>query len=117
MTTYASDLPDIVVSNNADYEEAHDVMDGDQPLDLTGCSVRMQLRATPTDSRAYLDLSSPSGGATINLAEMSIALRAPVTVMQIVPAGDYVRDILILKGDQTLFAGRGKVTVVAGITR
>lgn len=122
-TTYADGLDDLVLSTNADYEEAFDIVEveqgeDDEPFDLTNCTARMQLRVTPSDSRAYLDLNSePGGGISLNVTEGSIAIRAPASSMALVPPGTLVRDILLFRGDDVIYAGRGSVTVLKGITR
>lgn len=117
--SFVTALPDFVVSNNADWpHESFTVKDGEDPMSLMGCTLRMQLRATPTTRVAALDLSAPSQGITINdEAGGTFSIYVPAATMSLVAAGLYVRDILISRADETIYAGRGGVTVLQGITR
>lgn len=121
-TSWASDLAAITVSNNADWNESFDVMDGGQPFDLTGCTIHMQLRRDPLDAAAYLDLASPLRGISLATAadgtpNAAVHIYAPLVMMSAIPQGKYLRDILIRRGSEVLFAGRGDVEVIQGITR
>lgn len=115
----AEDLAAFSVSNNADWNETFDVKDGDQPFDLTGCSLKMQLRLTPEHPDVYLNLDSDQtySGIRILSDRTTISIKVTASTMEGVPAGSYIRDILILRGGEVIYAGRGPVTVLQGITR
>lgn len=115
----AEDLAAFQVSNNADWNETFDVLDGDVPFDLTGCSLKMQLRETPDGSTVFLNLDSNQtySGIRVLSDKKTISIKVTASAMAVVPAGSYVRDILILRGGEVIYAGRGPVTVLQGITR
>ena len=115
----AEDLAEFKASNNADWNETFDVKDGDQPFPLAGCSLRMQLRLTPDHPDVYLNLDSNQtySGIRILSDQSTISIKVTASTMEGVPAGSYVRDILIFRGGEVIYAGRGPVTVFQGITR
>lgn len=115
----AEGLPAITISNNVDWNETFDVMDGDVPFNLAGCGLRMDLRPTPESPEVPLSLDSDESHSGIRVMSnlTTIAIKVPRSRMEGVPPGSYVRDILILRGGETIYAGRGPVTVLQGITR
>lgn len=117
--SFTTALPDFTVSTNADWpHESFTVKDGNTPMSLMGCTLRMQMRATPTARVAALDLAAPSLGITVNdEAGGTFSIYVPAATMSLVAPGTYVRDILISRNDETIYAGRGSVTVLQGITR
>ena len=90
------------------------------PMDLTGCTARMQLRATVDSSAVICDLSTangriviPEGGTTgeINLAISSTitTLLKPVTVV-------YDLEVYFLNGD-TVRLIEGNILIKGEVTR
>lgn len=117
----AADLPAIQISNNADWPpESYTVKDeAGVIMPLTGCVVRMQLRAVNDPGTARLDLStSPIRGIVINNEAGGVfTVAPPFILLSTLPAGEYLRDIVIHRGPEAIFAGRGPVTILHGITR
>ncbi|SER56611.1 hypothetical protein SAMN05216548_1262 [Faunimonas pinastri] len=118
-TSGAAALDDITVSNNADWPpESYTVAGSDGTvMSLSGCTVAMQIRESADSTSVLLDLVSPATGITISDDETAFTIGPNAALMSAVGAGDYVRDIIITRGTETLYGGRGSVTVLQGITR
>lgn len=118
-TSSAQDLPSITLSNNADWLET--LPTPFDAFDLTRCSIRMQIRRSPESRAVFAEAATPN---SVGLAEpdgsgnrLSYTIRVPAQAMRRVPSGDYVRDVLIERDGATIFAGRGSVTIIQGVTR
>ncbi|SEQ47969.1 hypothetical protein SAMN05216548_1052 [Faunimonas pinastri] len=118
-TSGAPDLDAITVANNADWPPESFAVTGTDgvAVDFTAGTVRMQLRKTADAATAYLDLQSPADGIAIATDGTSFTIAPNATLMSGVPAGSYIRDVLFVRDTETIFIGRGDVTVVQGITR
>ena len=76
-------------------------VDNGTPVDLTGCTANMQLRIN-TESEVVLDLSSTTGGLTIDEANGYIYLRVEAAqTSQLFPI-TYVADIQVTFPDGTV---------------
>lgn len=92
--------------------------DGTTPVDLTGYTARMQVRATPDASTKILDLSSENGRITIDGPNGTVTVTIPAAQLTEGPGGldlssitappAWVREVL---EDLTVFRGYGKVAV------
>lgn len=113
------ELPARVYATNADWpREALTLLDGDQPLDLTGAALRMQLRTDPSSATAYVDVTSPDHGITVlDAAAGTISIWVPASQMALIPPGAYRRELLLIRGTDTIIAGQGDVTIVQGLVR
>lgn len=84
----------------------------DTPVDLTGATARMQVRATYESDVALISLTTENG--RISIAEQSgeIALSIEATATEALPAGLYVYDVEVVRGASVarLLAGRAKVS-------
>jgi len=120
MTTNAvADLPAISLSNNADWLET--LPTPIEGLDLTPCTLRMQLRRSPEARAVQAEAATPNAIALAEPEEdgtrLSYTIRIPAQAMRRISAGDYIRDVLIEREGSTIYAGRGTVAIVQGVTR
>jgi hypothetical protein len=115
----ADELDAITVSNNVEWNETFYLPSTFQ--ELRGWSARMQLRrsADYPDTVLNLDTNRPSTGLRLEAAPKAVSIKVPASVMETIDPGEYERDIVLVSPDErtTLYGGRGKVTILRGITR
>lgn len=120
-TSGAAPLEAIELSNNADWAEAHVVTGLPEEYAIADLTARMQVRGNEGASpRPVIDASTDLY-SWLRFVEMDedivFAINVPATAMRSVPLGTYKRDILIYHGTSVIYAGRGDVTVIRGVTR
>jgi SPRY domain len=115
--SWAANLPWITVSNNADWNESFNVRDGLGPADLTDVTFRMQMRSLGGNI-AFIDAGALPGEMVVNgnPHKGAMTIRIPAERLRGIPPSVYVRDIIMLRGGERIYAGRGQVTVIRGIT-
>jgi hypothetical protein len=91
-------------------DESHDT-----PIDLTGISFEMEMRAAPQFATVVLHASTVNG--LIRLYANSWQLLVPSTTMLLIPTGDYVFDMLARADGYTRNLIQASVKVDLGITR
>jgi hypothetical protein len=91
--------------------------DSGLPVNLTGCSARMQVRQFAGSSASRLSLTSSSGitlGGVLGTIRISISAAA----LSLVPAGSYVYDIELVDTTQVVLKIlSGKFVVNAEVTK
>lgn len=91
--------------------------DNDNPMDLTGYSVQVQLRRDE-NSPAVLSLTSETGGGiTITPSTGEIAFAAEHADMEAVPAGTYSADVLLDSGSTRTCLVIFEIEVLPRMTR
>lgn len=107
--SWAADLPWITVSNNADWNESFNVFNGAVPANLTDVTFRMQMRSLGGNI-AFIDAGALPGEMVINgnptFGVMTV--RVPAERLRGIPPGVYIRDIIMLRGGERIYAGRGR---------
>lgn len=92
---------------------------GVDPIDLTGSTIKLEIRKLETDREALVSLSSPSGGITIDDAvNGEFTVRLTRDRMNHLFAGTFVSDLVRttpLGNQERLW--EGTATVVEGTTR
>lgn len=91
--------------------------DAGNPVNLTGCSARMQVRKFAISAAANLTLTN-SNGITLGGAAGTIRIAVTAAALSAVPAGSYVYDIELVDTDQiVLKIISGSFVVNAEVTR
>lgn len=91
-------------------------LDDFSEVDLTGCTARMEVRASASSSKAVDLLTTENGRITIAGADLT--LQWPHDVSEAIPAGTYVYDLeLISAGGKVTRALAGRLTVSQEVTR
>ena len=112
----------ITIHQGATFSETFIITDSDgNPVDFTGWTARMQIRATAASIFAYLDLTTGGGGLTLldpaGGPSVVEAYATPARTVQI-PAEKPVYDILLTDSSGNVWKGQyGVATVVAVVTR
>ncbi len=94
--------------------------DGDpvSPVNLTGYSARMQVRAAAASDDIVLELDSGLGGEiTLGGAAGTIDLNLTATATAEIPAGWYVYDLELVSGATVTRLLEGRFAVSAEVTR
>lgn len=123
----AAELIPVVLANNADWSEAHALVqaDGETTYALpAGCRAAMEVRAAAAAEGVALRSSTENGELSFAPPEgddpywwLVHHVAARPRMARIEP-GEYVCDYLILTQDgETIYGGRRAVTIVSGITR
>lgn len=110
---------DIVVQQGATFKKTLAVKDtGDQPIDLTGYTARMQVRTDFEATQPALDLTTENSGIAINGPAGEIILTAADTATSTLSITNGFYDLELIKpsGDVVRLL-QGKVTVSREITR
>lgn len=117
ITSGSPDIPDKTFVNNADWREVFDCV-GFSAQELSRTKVFMQLRPFPGSLSIALSLGSPDNGLLLDPANLKLRVTVPERLVRLIAAGEYVRDfIFVIRGSEKRFAGRGKVTMIDGVTR
>jgi hypothetical protein len=87
------------------------------PLDLTGYTARMQVRATVDASSALFNLTSGAGDITLGGAAGTITIAISATATAAVAAGCYVYDLELVDGATVYRLLQGEFEVDAEVTR
>lgn len=87
----------------------------DVPVDLTGASAQMQVRAKLT-SPVIVELSTTNGRITLGGPAGTILLKLTPAQTKAIPPGNYIYDLLINHGTEVERLVEGKFHVVAGVT-
>lgn len=117
ITSGSPDIPDKQMVNSADWREVFDCV-GFTRRELSRTVAYMQLRPFPSSLHIALSLSSPMNGLFIEPDNLRLRVSVPLRLTANILAGEYVRDfVFVIGGSERRFAGRGKVTVIDGITR
>ncbi|MFE8033854.1 hypothetical protein [Thiohalocapsa marina] len=84
----------------------------DAPVDLTGATARMQVRATYDAEVAIVSLTTENGRISIDGQAGEIALSIEAGATEELPAGLYVYDVEVVRGESVtrLLSGRAKVS-------
>lgn len=117
----SDNLNPVTVSNNADWAETHEINlpAGGGGYVASGFSARMQVRLTPESQFAVVDIATGTVNMQITTVGGDVYLKfsVPAATMAGIQPDDYVRDILIFYQASAIYAGRGDVKVLQGITR
>jgi hypothetical protein len=87
------------------------------PVNLTGYTARMQVRATASAASTIFSLTSPSGGIVLGDATGTITITIAATATAAAPAGCYVYDLELVDGSTVYRLLQGDFTVDAEVTR
>lgn len=116
MSDVATTLEPVTFQNNQDWNESFEI-DGLLQADYQRVRAYMQMRPFAGALEVVLDLSSPRSGMSLDPLKNFLRINAPYSQMKLIPAGEYIRDIVIIRRSREyLFAGRGNVTIIEGIT-
>lgn len=110
----------LTIEQGATYEQTirYYNPDGVTPIDLAGCSAKMQIRETAANSTVLMELSTSNGRITITPASGQIVLYISDEDTDTMPAGKFVYDLELYHLDQTTTRLiEGKVSVHAAVTR
>jgi hypothetical protein len=110
---------DLVVSNNADWDEVIPIgLPGDS-FSLTGATFVMDVRASANAPDSFATYTSPqlilteeppgSRSATLHVDNSDIENK--------LPPGDFVYDIVVTLGSKTFVGARGTIASYQGVTR
>lgn len=109
---------DIVCEQGATFRRTFTWTDeNEQPIDLTGCSARMQVRPTHSSTTTWLNLSSPTAITLTPLAgQITVVITAAQSAALPVKRGVYDLEVVLSNGDvQRLL--QGSFTVSPEVTR
>ncbi len=88
------------------------------PTDLTGYTVKMQVRVTVDSEEVVLEISTEEDNVTITPLEGKIAINVPSEVTAEILAGMYVYDLNLIDADEeSRRVLQGKFEVTASVTR
>jgi hypothetical protein len=110
---------DFTVSNNETWDQSFVWTDGGHPVDLTGMSLKIQLRDPANLSNVIIEISTANslilvGAPTSGQWQLSV----PASKTKDVPAGSYSYDVLnYLANDPRVWRRqKGTITVEQGVT-
>lgn len=88
------------------------------PADLTGCTARMQARASLRDPVVLLDLTTANGGITLGGTAGTVEIALPAAATEMIDWTKAVYDLEIVYSDaRVVRLMRGSVTVSQEVTR
>lgn len=87
------------------------------PVNLTGYTARMQVRATIDSGSTLLSLTTENGGIDLGGTAGTVTLTATATQTAAVAAGCYVYDIELVINSTVVRLVQGQFTVDAEVTR
>ena len=87
------------------------------PVNLTGYTARMQVRATTEDAAVLLSLTTENGGIALGGAAGTVTLLATATQTAAMPSGELVYDIELVSGAVVTRLLQGCFVVDAEVTR
>lgn len=114
----ATDLP-LDFANNVPWKWQYQIIKDGAPLDITGASLHMQLRADPAGDDIAIDMSTMNGFLSIlDAPNGKWAFSVPIDRTGQVAAGSYMHDmIVILPNGDVHRPYKGNATVEQGVTR
>lgn len=87
------------------------------PVNLTGYTARMQVRATIDSASILLSLTTENSGIALGGAAGTVTVTATATQTAAVAAGCYVYDIELVIGSTVVRLVQGQFTVDGEVTR
>ena len=99
------------------FTETLTVRVGTVPLNITGYTVRMMVRPTPSSSTVVLNLSTDNGGITVVGATGTITISVSATNMDAVAARTYRYDLELVTGPTVIPLLEGAFIVKPQVTR
>lgn len=88
------------------------------PVDLTGCSARMQARTSFNSEKSYLDLTTENGGLELGLVPGGIRVKVLPGQSSLIDVLALVYDIeIIFPGGQVERPIKGKITIDPEVTK
>lgn len=113
-------IVDIIVANDADFNRQFQyvVASDNTPIDITGASMEMMLRANAADATAYLRLGTDTGEITINdpVNGLFTVFINQATLAQLA-LGTYDQSNIMTIGPNKIRIWSGTLTNNAGPTR
>lgn len=106
---------DFSAANNGPWKLRFNLTREGQPWDVEDYEARMQMRASAAADVAAAEFSTAVG--TLRVDGTALVLDAPRGITLGIPAGAYVYDVLMTRGDETIRAIEGTITVKQGVTR
>lgn len=88
----------------------------ENPIDLTGFQARMQLRTSADAADVVIELTTENGRINITLPN-SIDLEIAAVDTATIPAGSYKYDLEMVNGADVHKLLRGKIKVIAEVTK
>lgn len=111
---------DLTIYQGATFRKSFTWQTGDPltAVDLTGCTMRMQIRERRDATEVIVELTSENGGITITplTGQFALYLSATATAALAVTKAVYDLEIVFANGDVVRFL-QGKVTVSPEVTR
>lgn len=93
------------------------VLEYNQPVDLTGCTARMQIRQKVSSDTVLLELTTENGGITLDNALSTITIRASETQTKELTFSSAVYSLEIVKAGEVTPLIAGNVILEKEITR
>lgn len=93
------------------------IVEYNQPVDLTGYTARMQIRAKLQDTIVLQELTTESGGITINNIDKTITLSIPATATTLFDFSTAVYSLEMINLQEVIPFISGSITVDKEITR
>lgn len=91
--------------------------ENEQPINLTGCSARMQVRPTHSSPTTWLNLSSPASiTLTPLVGQLTVVITASQTASLPVKRGVYDLEVVLSNGEVVRLV-QGSFTVSPEVTR
>lgn len=87
------------------------------PVNNTGYTARMQVRATVSSASTLLSISTTTGEIVLGGADGKITITVPATTTAAIAAGCYVYDLEMVSGITVYRILQGSFTVDAEVTR
>lgn len=87
------------------------------PVNLTGYTARMQVRATINSASTLLSLTTENSGIALGGAAGTVTITATATQTAAVAAGCYVYDLELVIGSTVVRLVQGQFTVDGEVTR
>jgi|688.fasta_scaffold06877_3 hypothetical protein len=119
MTTAGAGRHDILIEQGSTFSFVATWSDPEgNPIDVTGCTARMQVRPWQESDTVLLSLTTENGGITLGGPDGTVTLLASDEVTTNLPAGYAIYDIEIetAAGDVTRLL-QGAVDISAEVTR
>lgn len=108
------------VRNNADFAVAFVYKDqDDNPIDLTGKTLRMQIRRPASGVQVWANLTSETDGGieVTDAAGGAFQLVIPMATLLKMPPGTYEHDLVAVAGSSRDMIWKGELVVEQGVTR
>jgi hypothetical protein len=109
---------DIVCDQGATFQRVFTWQDSTGvPVNISGYTARMQVRATVSSSTILLSFTTENGGLTLGDAAGTITATATAATTAGVAAGCYVYDLELINGATVYRLVQGQFTVDGEVTR